>query len=381
MKILHVVPNVSEEASGPAYSVPSLARAIARLGHDVELFSVLGASLPAERGFTHRVYPRASLLPQLWRSPALARALAGAAPGADVLHSHSLWVMPNIYPGWIRRSASTELVVSPRGTLSAWALNHSRWKKKLVWALAQGRVVRAAACLHATAENEYRDLRALALGQPICIIPNGIDVPATSALDEPLAEGELRTLLYIGRLHVKKGIDRLLRAWAAIARERPDWCLRIVGPDDGGHEAQLRGLAATLRAPRVTFAAAVYGECKRAQYRRADLHVLPSHSENFGMTVAESLANGTPVITTHGTPWSGLEREACGWWIELGVDPLVAALLHATALERNELLRLGERGRRWMTRDFSWDTVAEQMAAVYTWLRGGGTPPPSVRVG
>lgn len=379
MKILHVVPNVSEEASGPAYSVPSLARALARLGHDVELFSVLGAPLAAEPGFTHRVYPRASLLPRLWRSPALARALAQAAAGADVLHSHSLWVMPNIYPGWIRRSASTRLVVSPRGTLSAWALNHSRWKKRLVWALAQGRVVRAAACLHATADSEYRDLRALELGQPICVIPNGIDVPSVSALDEPRDEGQPRTLLYIGRLHVKKGVDRLLRAWAAIAAQRPDWCLRIVGPDDGGHEAELRGLAASLRAPRVTFAAPVYGENKRAGYRRADLHVLPSHSENFGMTVAESLACGTPVITTHGTPWSGLEREACGWWIEPGVDPLVAALLGATALERNELLRIGERGRRWMMRDFSWDTVGEQMAAVYGWLRGGGPPPPCVR--
>lgn len=379
MKIVHVVPSVSEEASGPSYSVPSLARGLGRLGHDVELLSVLGQALPASPGFSHRVYPRALLLPRLWRSPALARALARSARTSDVVHSHSLWVMPNIYPGWIARPASTKLVVSPRGTLSPWALGHSRYRKKLVWAFLQGRVVRAAACLHATAEEEYRELRALGLRQPVCVVPNGVDVPARSALDEPEPQGP-NVVLYLGRLHVKKGIDRLLQAWSALAPERPDWCLWIAGPDDGGHERELRALAASLRAPRVTFGGPVYGDEKRALYRRALLHVLPSHSENFGMTVAESLASGTPVITTRATPWAGLERERCGFWIELGVEPLLAALREATRLPRAELLRLGARGRAWMARDFSWDGAARQMAEVYRWLSQGGEPPASVRL-
>ncbi|HTV17075.1 MAG TPA: glycosyltransferase [Polyangiaceae bacterium] len=366
MRVVHVVPNVSEEASGPAYSVPSLARALGRGGDDVALLSVLGRPLPAAPGFTHHVYPRALILPRLWRSPALARALAREAQRADVVHSHSLWVMPNIYPGWVARPAATRLVVSPRGTLSPWALNHSRYKKKLVWALLQGRVVRAAACLHATAEDEYRDLRALGLRQPVCIIPNGVDVPARAARDEETEVASApRMLLYIGRLHVKKGIDRLLRAWTALAPTRPDWCLWIVGPDDGGHERELRELAASLRTPRVTFAGPVYGDAKRQLYRRAAIHVLPSHSENFGMTVAESLASGTPVIATRATPWSGLEREACGYWIELGVEPLLAALREATSRGRVELSSLGARGRAWMERDFSWDRVGREMAAVY----------------
>jgi glycosyltransferase involved in cell wall biosynthesis len=380
MKVVHVVPNVSEEASGPSYSVPSLARAIGRYEHEVALLSVRGRALPASPGFVHRVYPRALILPRLWRSPALARALAREAQRCDVLHSHSLWVMPNIYPGWVALPAATPLVVSPRGTLSPWALNHSRYRKKLVWALLQGRVVRAAACLHATAEQEYRELRELGLRQPVCVIPNGIDVPTLSALDEPERGGAPRILLYLGRLHVKKGIDRLLRAWTALAPARPDWCLWIAGPDDGGHEPELRALAASLRAPRVTFAGPVYGEEKRALYRRAALHVLPSHSENFGMTVAESLASGTPVIATRATPWSGLVREGCGFWIPLGVEPLIEALREATRLEPKELLGLGARGRAWMQRDFSWDSVAREMAAVYRWLRSGGAAPSSVHL-
>jgi glycosyltransferase involved in cell wall biosynthesis len=385
MKIVHVVPNVSEEASGPSYSVPSLARALGQLeqggqlDHEVALLSVRGRELPPSPGFAHQVYPRALLLPRLWRSPALARALAREAQRCDVLHSHSLWVMPNIYPGWIPRPASTPLVVSPRGTLSPWALQHSRYRKKLMWALLQGRVVRSAACLHATAEEEYGELRAFGAKQPVCVIPNGIDVPALSALDEPERVNSPRIVLYLGRLHVKKGVDRLLRAWTALASERPDWCLWIAGPDDGGHERELRALAASLRTPRVTFAGPVYGDEKRALYRRAALHVLPSHSENFGMTVAESLASGTPVIATRATPWSGLVREGCGFWIELGVEPLVQALGEATRLERAQLLRLGARGRDWMQRDFSWNRVAREMADVYRWLRAGGTPPASVR--
>jgi len=380
MKIVHVVPNVSEEASGPAYSVPSLARGLGHLGHEVALLSVLGRALPPSPGFVHRAYPRALLFPRLWRSPALARALGRAVQTADVLHSHSLWVMPNIYPGWIARPSATRLVVSPRGTLSPWALAHSRYRKKLVWALLQARAVRSAACLHATAEEEYRDLRALGLRQPVCVVPNGIEVPALSALDEPEPPGP-RIVLYLGRLHVKKGIDRLLRAWTTLAPARPGWCLWIAGPDDGGHERELRALAASLRTPRVAFMGPVYGEEKRALYRRAAIHVLPSHSENFGMTVAESLASGTPVIATRATPWSGLDRERCGFWVELGVEPLTEALREATRLERAELLRLGARGRAWMERDFSWHSAARQMAEVYRWLSAGGAPPECVRLG
>jgi glycosyltransferase involved in cell wall biosynthesis len=390
LRLVQIVSNVGAESSGPSYSVPSLSRALARAGHAVELFSVVGGEPLAVEGVTHRTFPRARLLRSAWRSPALHRALASAAQGTDIFHSHGLWLLPNVYPGWIRRTASSALVVSPRGTLSAWALAHSRWKKRIVWAIAQGRVLARADCLHATAEQEYHELRRAGLTRPVCVIPNGVDVPPedTSSepdagrIDAPPADGSpegSRVLLYLGRLHVKKGVDRLLRAWTAVAPSRPDWSLHIAGPDDGGHEAELRELATRLRTPRLRFAGAVEGARKYALYRRAALHVLPSHSENFGMTVAESLACGTPVITTRGTPWSGLEPEGCGWWIELGVEPLVAALTAATALDRDELAARGARGRLWMQRDFSWDSVAERMAAVYRWLHLGGTAPSSIR--
>jgi glycosyltransferase involved in cell wall biosynthesis len=382
MKVVHVVPHVGAEASGPSYSVCSLARALARGSHDVTLLSVLDGELERDERFVHRVFPKGNFMPGLWRSPELFRALRDAAPTSDVLHSHSLWMMPNIYPGWIARQPPLPLVISPRGTLSSWALRRSRLKKQLVWALVQGKVVRSAACLHATAEEEYRDIRNLGLRQPVCVIPNGIDVPlaADPEVTAPPAARADHIILYLGRLHSIKGIDRLLRAWTTLARERPDWCLRIVGPDDGGHEAELRALAASLGTPRLTFAGPAYGSRKWDEYRAAALYVLPTHSENFGLTVAEALASGTPAITTKGAPWSGLERESCGFWIDQGVEPLVVALRHATRLGPLKLAEQGARGRAWMLRDFSWDKIAEQMANVYRWLLLGGLPPASVRV-
>jgi glycosyltransferase involved in cell wall biosynthesis len=379
MKLLQLVTSVAEEAAGPSYSVPSLARALGRQGDEVELLSLLGEPLPDSIGFSHRVFPRAPRLARLWRSPDLLAALRRSARGADVLHSHGLWAMPNVYPGWVARRASIPLVISPRGTLSPWALNHSKWRKKVFWALGQGQVVGAAACLHATAESEYLDLRRLGLRQPVCVVPNGVDVPIDTERVQP-SRASPRSIVYVGRLHLKKGIDLLLRAWAVVAPELPDWRLRIVGPDDGGYEAPLRRLSASLAAPRVSFEGAVYGAAKQALFREASLHVLASHSENFGMTVAEALANGTPVITTRGTPWSGLVTEGCGWWIDIGVEPLVEALRAATGAGALALAERGERGRRWMLRDFSWDRVARDMAAVYLWLRSGGAAPSCIRL-
>jgi glycosyltransferase involved in cell wall biosynthesis len=306
-----------------------------------------------------------------------------------------MWVMPNVYPGWASRLSAAPLVISPHGTLSRWALEHSRWKKRAVWALLQGPVVRAAACLHATADAEYHEFREFGIRQPVCIIPHGIDVPeAPGDPDERprsprpsrarrtpsgRAHAVEHTILFLGRLHVKKGIDQLLHAWAVIARERPSWEVRIVGPDDGA-EADLRSLAASLGLPRLTFAGPAFGPDKWDEYRRAAVCVLPTHSENFGLTVAEALAAGTPAITTRGAPWSGLVRERCGLWIEHGLDPLVTALREVTALEPDELAAWGARGRAWILRDYSWDTVVEQMGRVYTWLRAGGPMPSSVRL-
>jgi glycosyltransferase involved in cell wall biosynthesis len=135
-----------------------------------------------------------------------------------------------------------------------------------------------------------------------------------------------------------------------------------------------------LKLQRIEFCGPLYGEGKLGAYREAELFVLPTQSENFGMTVAEALAAGTPAIVTRAAPWAGLEEHGAGWWIEIGVDPLVACLEDALSRPRDELAARGVRGREWMRRDFSWERVGAMMDQTYRWLLSGGDAPAWVRL-
>jgi glycosyltransferase involved in cell wall biosynthesis len=171
----------------------------------------------------------------------------------------------------------------------------------------------------------------------------------------------------------------LVRAWSRLETEYPGWRLKIVGPPEIGHDDELRALARTLNLTRVCIEGPIYGEAKIAAYREADIFVLPTLNENFGLTVAEALVAGTPAISTKGAPWSGIEEEGCGWWIDHGVEPLAATLASAMALPRETLKSMGDKGRAWIARNFAWDPIARDMLDVYRWLAHGATPPPVVR--
>ncbi len=326
------------------------------------------------------VFPNSSGPFRLGRSTGLKSWLRAAVERAevDIVHSHSLWMMPNVYPGWVTQGSDAQLVVSPRGTLSEWALNHSRWKKRMMWALLQGPAIREAACFHATAESEYEDIRRAGFNQPVCIIPNGIAAPSPRG-DSIRTRGGPRRLLFLSRIHPKKGLENLLRAWSAVESRYPDWELEIVGPDSNGYLARLQALQQELRLTRVHFRGPLFGEQKWQAYQSADVYVLPTLSENFAMTVAESLAAGTPAIVTKGAPWQGLATHQAGWWIDIGVDPLVACLEDAMACSRELLREKGINGKLWMERDFSWDRVGGMMLGVYNWLLDGGDRPAHVR--
>jgi glycosyltransferase involved in cell wall biosynthesis len=259
------------------------------------------------------------------------------------------------------------------------ALAFSRLKKHVIWALLQGQVVRRAACIHATSEQEHDEIRNFGLNNPVAIVPNGIDIPELRACEISGATDE-RIVLSLGRIHPKKGLDRLIRAWAKVEAAHSDWRLRIVGPDEVGHGGQLAALGAELKLRRVSIEKSIVGEAKIGVYQTADLFVLSSLNENFAMTVAEALATGTPVIVTKGAPWGALQSEGCGWWIDQGVEPLAAALANAMAMTRETLQAMGAKGRAWMARDFSWNRVASDMINLYRWLSSGGEMPNTVRL-
>jgi glycosyltransferase involved in cell wall biosynthesis len=323
-------------------------------------------------------YARIPILRRLRSSQGLSEALNHAARTADVIHNHGLWVMPNVDAARAAARGPTPFVVSPRGMLAPAALAFSRAQKQVFWALLQGSAIRGAACIHATCEQEYAEIRGFGLANPVAIIPNGIDVPELPARPTAQPAGE-RVVLSLGRIHRKKGLSRLVHAWSKIEVGYPGWRLKIVGPPERGHDDELRALVAALGLGRVTVGGPIYGDAKWNANRDADLFVLATLNENFGLTIAEALAAGTPVISTKGAPWSGLESEGCGWWIDHGVEPLAAALAHAMALPRETLKAMGDKGRQWMARDFGWDRIAHDMLGVYLWLSRRAKPPPTIR--
>jgi glycosyltransferase involved in cell wall biosynthesis len=350
---------------------------------EVELLTVSESkeSIASEAGYRERRfawdYLQVPILSGLRASSRLSCALRKEALFGDVIHNHGVWLMPNVYAGWEAVRARKPLVFGPRGMLSPAALSFSRLKKQAFWHLLQRSVVARATCFHATSEDEYREIRSLGLAQPVAVIPNGIDIEDLP--EDRQNDTKERIVLSLGRIHPKKGLDRLVRSWAVVEAAHPDWRLRIVGSSEGGYAEELQALAAQLGLRRVAIEGPLYGSEKKHAYRTANLFVLPTLSENFALTVAEALAAGVPVISTKGAPWSGLAREGCGWWIDHGVEMLAAALGEAMAMPVNRLTAMGAKGRLWMARDFSWERVACDMTDLYRWLVASTTQPDFVR--
>lgn len=370
---VHVVPHIDDEASGPSYSVPRLCQSLAGQGHRVGLMCLRAPG--SLQDVELEVYRQWRVAPRFAVSPDLARALRMRAGQVDIVHNHSLWSMVNVAAGWAVPGRRAKLVTSPRGTLSAWALGHSRTVKQVLWPL-QRRALSRADLLHATSEVEHDEIRALGLNAPIAVVPNGIDIPELP--DRFPADGA-KTLLFLSRIHPKKGIDRLLHAWQHLHGPHPDWQLVIAGRGEPAHVAEVIALAKTLQLPRVRFPGPLYGAEKSVAYAGASLFVLPTHSENFGMVVAEALAHGCPAVVSHGAPWAGLETHRCGWWVEPSTDTLAAALDAAMTLPAVGLHAMGQRGRAWMARDYSWNTIARQMSEAYQWLLTGQDRPGTIR--
>lgn len=378
MRSLHVVPHVGNAASGPSYSVPALGRALGLQGCETTLLTQAYDPIEPSEGFENLSFPERSFPPGLHWSTELGRALKEHSAQRNVIHNHSIWLAPNIYSGLAARSSGTPLVLAPRGALSPAALEKSRWKKRMIWPL-QRITFQHATCFHATAEKEYEEIRTFGQKAPVAIIPNGIDLP------DPVecAPHPDRTLLFLGRIHPIKGLDLLLQVWRDLdPGTRKGWTLRIVGNDPDGHQGELEAMVQQQDIPNVNFAGPAFGADKTREYAAADLYVLPTKTENFGMTVAESLATGTPVITTRGAPWSGLEENGCGWWVERNKDALTASLVQAMSRPDAELAAMGAKGRDWVNRAFGWQGIARDMIEVYQWLIDGmpGELPSCVRI-
>jgi poly(glycerol-phosphate) alpha-glucosyltransferase len=341
-------------------------------------------------------------------SPQLYAALARSQ--AEVVHCHGIWMYPSLAClRWARRT-NRPYLISPRGMLDPWALSHSGWKKRVAGFLFQNAHLHRAACIHALCDAEAEAVRAYGLSNPICIIPNGVDLPRSvespnSGTESLLSKfaGDRKILLYLGRLHPKKNLANLLRAWKQALNSHPsmteNWVLAVAGWDQAGHERILKHLAnelgvsfldvsdprsagttATTGSTSVAFLGPRFGAEKSECYRACDAFILPSFSEGLPMTVLEAWAHAKLVLMT---PECNLpEGFAAGAALQIGTGPeeIAAGLQQLTEMSDDDRRAMGDRGRILVSTKFSWHQIGEQMRSVYEWVLGGGAPPQIVRL-
>jgi poly(glycerol-phosphate) alpha-glucosyltransferase len=389
MNIGFATASVSRKGAGIAQAVRDLAHALRRLPHtSVQVFALDDEHTAADRASWNSV-PLATF-------HKLGPAAFGYAPGllpaleasrADLLHVHGIWMYPSAASlRWSKRTRRPHLV-SPHGMLDPWALHRSAWKKRAAGWLFENRHLESAACLHALNLAEAEAIRAYGLRNPVCVIPNGIDLEpspgsAPAAWEQALPP-QAPVLLYFGRLHPKKGLVNLLRAWADLSRTQPPsvtgWFLVLAGWDQSGHEAELRALAESLGiAAQVRFIGPQFGPDKAATYRRARALVLPSFSEGLPVTVLEAWAHRLPVLMTpHCHLPEGFEAGAA---LRAQPDPVSIAqgLLELISMSEDTRAGMGRRGRALVEARFSWNVVAAEMSRVYAWLLAAGPRPASV---
>ncbi len=381
MVIIQTIAGTRIDHGGTSRSVPNICDALAAVQEHVHLITGKPAdprvrcNYPSSKVELHLVqesrHQRQLGLRKRF-GEALRALLTNNDPAKTIVHDHGIWLASNRAVAAISQQMKIKRVVSPRGMLSEWSLSNGSLKKKIAWTLYQRKDLKNATAFHATGEQEAEDLRSLGFRQPIAIIPNGIVLPAK--MPERI-QGSQKRMLFLSRIHPKKGLLNLVRAWHQIRPAR-DWKLVLAGPDENGHKHEVEELARELGViENLEFFGPVDDNEKWILYRNADLFVLPSFSENFGIVIAEALAAGLPVIATTPTPWQVLETEKIGHWVAPTVDGVAGAIRTALSQSEKERNTQGNRASEWACKRFSWGGIAKQMSEYYDWLLAGGERP------
>lgn len=311
----------------------------------------------------------------------------------DVIYSAGLWKYPSMVSLAWSKQTRKPLLVAPHGMMDPWALNLSRWKKRLAGMLYQNAHLQHAACIRALCSAEAQAIRDYGLKNPICIIPNGIDLPKASdgqrrEIVEPLRKLKSRgrkILLYLGRIHPKKGLGNLLKAWKMALDLHPllanEWALAIAGWDQGDHELELQTLAAELQLDSsVVFLGPQFAEAKAVCYRNCDAFILPSFSEGLPMSVLEAWSYGKLVLMTPECNLPDGFRVGAAIKVDPQTQSIVQGLMQLFEMSDCERQGIGEQGLTLVIEQFSWPRIVRQMRAVYDWVLGSGPQPECVQL-
>lgn len=370
MKVLHIITGISRSSGGPSRSSQGLVAAECRAGVDAWIYPFDGAE-PWIEGV--RKY-----------KPKGAELSAADLAQFDIVHIHGIW-SPRLHNvAKMCRAAKVPYIIAPRGMLEPWSLKQKWLKKRIARFLYQDKDLKCAAALHATAESEAEQFRKLGFRNPVVISPNGVNLPKEDGKREMgIGKSEERRALFVSRMHPKKGVLELVEAFSRLVVSHQslvvnNWVCELVytlnGEFEREYEAKVKARVHELGLEdKFIFTGPLNDDAKWNAYDRADLFVLPTYSENFGIVVAEALWAGVPVITTKGTPWSELEEYKCGKWIDLpaegsnpstweALDEALGSMMVMSDAERGEM---GKRGRKLVEEKYTWEAVCKAMVVGY----------------
>ena len=372
MRICIFTSTIDKRGGGPSRSVPILSKGIAENNCDVTLMA--GES---EQMNDHMI--EGSLVKFVKFNPncsadELEKLLLEGK--YDLVHAQGIWVPIYNKIAKILRRHGIPYVMTPRGALEPWCLNQKKWKKKIAMMLYQKNDLQKAAAILTTAVMEAQHLRELGIKAPLAVIPNGIDVTEYQCRPADFLPNVKKQIVFLSRIHQKKGIEILINVWEKIRFDFPDWNVVIAGNGEEEYIQQLKSMITSKKLQDcVEIIPPVFGKDKHKLYCESFLFVLPTYSENFGMVVAEALACGVPVVTTNGTPWQELNDEKIGWCVDLSEENIENAIRDALSLPAEELFAMGQKGSKHINNNYLYTSVAKKNLELYKWILEGGDMP------
>ena len=388
MKIYHLVENLDDTYGGPAKSVPHLVKGLENIKVKSALLSVKyhnnesNEVIEKNRLEWHRF--SYNFVKKTRYSKDLKKYLKdNIRQGETLLHTHNLWNFISYIAYKLSLKNKIPYVMAIRGALYPWSLSQSRLQKKIAWNLFQKKALQNATCIHVTDIAELEAVRNLGITSPIALVPNGVSLDEFKSMNGKIEgkkalglDSNKKNILFLSRIHPKKGIEFLITAWVKLAEKYPQWNLLIVGPNDDEtyYQSLLKKIKKNNLENRVFFKGMLSGEQRINSFAASDLYILPSHTENFGIAIAEAMAAKLPVITTKGTPWQEIIDYDAGWWVELSQKNIDTALTEALSCSDKELEKKGLNGFE-LAQKYEWKYQAKKMKEVYDWIFGIGEKP------
>ena len=387
--IVHLIPGAGPGSFGGGPVALNLAREQNAAGARAQLWSLdseadrrwaaFSSGLPPEK---IRSFPVSQPAVLRW-SREMQRAAELQAGEISVVHQHALWTGISRITSRLRDRHGIASVVTPHGALEKWALRKSVWKKEITLALYERGNLRNASCLHACSEQEKTGFREYGLTRPVAVIPNGVSGAWLESSGDAEAfrsrcglPAQKRIMLFLSRVTPVKGLPMLMDALQQVRNLLDDWIVVVAGSGEPDHLKEVQQLVDKLQLEDyLHFTGPLFDQVKRDAFAAAELFVLPTQRENYGIVVAEALGAGVPVLTTKGAPWQSLVTHQCGWWADADADALAGALKIALCCAPEELRVMGERGRRLIAAEHTWARRAKMTLDLYQWLLGSQEKP------